>query len=214
MSYESINNILRDKAQGWSLDYYNDKKTSYDVPLVRAQAMLELMKKEGEHLAAQKKHASLLALSKTTSKPSQRVKDEIKAIESVISQLKGDVLRLSFTSHGATRCYSSSKAEDIINILAYKQLLEQQRFSSLQGVRNIFMMTGDEEAMCQGVEQVERRFTANMASLDSIKLSSEPQPESAQESGVASAKRNRRYREEEEDDWPEHEVKGLRSGDW
>jgi len=212
MSYEStINNILRDKAHAWSLNYYNEKATSYDVSLARAQAMLELMKKEGELHAAQKTHASFLALSKN---PSPKLKGDIKNIESVIGQLKSDVARLCFTSHGATRPYSLSGAQDIIDTIAYSQFLEKQRFSSLQGVRNHFMVTGDEEAMREGVVTTEDRFSTAMASLGTVlpsKVPLEVEPSVPLESHK---KRNRRY-EEEDDGWVDPEqVKGWRNKDW
>ena len=212
MSYEpTINNILRDKAQRWSLNYYNDKTTSYDVPLARAHAMLELMEKESEFKVAQKTHASFLAISKN---PNQRLKEDIKAIESKIGQLKADISRLVFISHGAVRTYSLSSAQDIIDTLAYKQLLEQQRTSGIQGARNLFMANGDEAAMRESVEAVETRFRAVMASLDAAPRpvaapEPEPEPEAPQ-----TKKRNRRY-DEEDYDWDELEkVGGWRMTNW
>jgi hypothetical protein len=209
-----VSNILRDKAHGWCLDYYNDKKTSYDVSLLRAQSMLELMKKEGELQKAQKTHAAFLASSK---RPDARLKEDIKAIESLISQLKGEVSRLSFTSYGATRASSFFMAEDIINTLAYKQLLEKKRNSSLQRLRNLFMMDGDLEAMRQGVATIEENFTTTIASLSPLKPASlaapvpvpvaAPVPVPVTE--VVQSKRSRAYSEEVEE-WTEPQLKGWR----
>jgi hypothetical protein len=192
----TVANILRDKANGWSLDYYNDKKTIHDVPLLRAQAMLELMKKEGELEAAQKKHAAFLACSK---RPDQRLKDDIKAVESVVSQLKSEASKLAFSSHGAERAYSFSNAEDIIHTLAYKQLLEQQRSSNLQSIRNNFMVNGDEEAMRQAVAAVESRFTTSMASLSQLKPAPAPSPAPALAPVAGRSKKCVSY--SEDDDW-------------
>jgi hypothetical protein len=212
----TVANILRDKAHGWSLNYYNDKASIYDVPLARARAMLELMKKETELHAAQKRHAGFLACSK---RPEGRLKEDIKAIESVISQLKSEVSRLSFTSYGAARASSFSRAEDIIHTLSYKQLLEQQRTSSLQRVRNLFMVDGDVEAMRQGVETVETRFTTSMASLSLLTpaalVSVAVAPVAAAalapvaEPAAAQPKRSRAYSEEEEE-WTEPVLNGWR----
>lgn len=215
----TVGNILRDKAHGWSLNYYNDKTSIYDVPLARARAMMEMMKKEAELQAAQKTYAAFLACSK---RPEGRLKEDIKATESVISQLKGEVSRLSFTSYGAARASSFSRAEDIIHTLAYKQLLEQQRFSSLQRVRNLFMLHGDEEDMRKGVETVENRFITSMASLSLLTPAAlaAPAPSAAAEAAAEAAaspsaspsasqpKRARAYSEEEE--WTEPEMKGWR----
>ena len=208
----TVANILRDKAHGWSLNYYNDKTTIYDVPLARANAMLELMKKEAEFQKAQKTHAAFLACSK---RPDGRLKEDIKAVESAISQLKSELSRLSFVSYGATRAASFSQAEDIIHTLAYKQLLEQQRFSSLKGVCNLFMVSGDEEAMRQGVEKVENRFTTSMASLGLVKAvpAASQEPSAPAAAPVSQPKRTRAY--SEEDDWvEEHNVKGWRKEEW
>jgi hypothetical protein len=221
MSYEPANNILRDKAHGWSLNYYNDKTSSYDVPLARAQAMLELMKKEGELQAAHKAHASFLA---TMTKQTQgRLKEDIKAVESVIGQLKGDVSRLSFISYNVFRPATLSASQDNVDTLAYKQLLEQQRFSSLQKLRNLFMESGDEEAMRQGVAAVEERFKSTMASLDTTTVLAAdaapavftPTAAFAAVAEVVHKKRTKRYSEAEDDGWDELEkVGGWRSNDW
>lgn len=214
----TVANILRDKAHGWSLNYYNDKSSIYDVPLARAYAMLELMKKEAELHAAQKRHAAFLEVKR----PDARLKEDIKAVESIISQLKREVTRLSFTSYGAARASSFSRAEDIIHTLSYKQLLQQQRSSSLQRVRNLFMVDGDEEAMRQGVEAVETRFTTSMASLSPLKPAAlvtaaaaavaEAVAAAAPVAEPAQSKRSRAFSEEvEEEDWTEPELKGWRS---
>ena len=212
MSYEPANNILRDKAHGWSLNYYNDKTSSYDVPLARAQAMLELMKKESELQAAQKTHASFLA---TMTKHTQgRLKEDIKAVESVIGQLKSDVSRLSFISYNVFRPATLSAAQDNADTLAYKQLVEQQRFSSLQRLRNLFMENGDEEAMRQGVAAVEERFKSTMASLELVKEAPTQVAAQAHEPVAAPKKVKRHRADEEDDDWAEPEVKGWRSNEW
>ena len=213
-----VNNILRDKAHGWSLNYYNDKTSIYDVPLARARSMLELMKKEGELHEAQKTHAAFLEVKR----PTARLKEDIKAIESIISQLKREVSRLSFTSYGAARASSLSRAEDIIHTLSYKKLLEQQRSSSLQRVRNLFMVDGDVEAMRQGVEAVETRFTTSMASLSPLKpavlvnaaaasvAEAVAAPAPAPVAEAVQSKRSRAYSEEVDDEWTEPEMKGWR----
>ena len=217
MSYEySINNILRDKAQGWSLDYYLDKRTSYDVPLARAQAMLELMEKESELQVAQKKYASFLAASKGAG---QRIKDDIKAVESVISQLKGDISRLSFISNGAYRPPSFLRAHEAIDTLLTKRMLEKQRLMLLHSARNIFMRNGNEQEMRQSVEAAETRFSAAMASLEPAPgPAPEPAPVAAPEPAAgqepAPKKRNRHY-SEDDDDWEEPEqLKGWRNKEW
>jgi hypothetical protein len=215
-----VGNILRDKEHGWSLNYYNDKTSIYDVPLARARAMLEMMKKEAELQAAQKTYAAFLACSK---RPEGRLKEDIKATESIISQLKSEVSRLSFTSYGAARASSFSRADDIIHTLAYKQLLEQQRFSGLQRVRNLFMLDGNEEAMRQGVETVENHFITSMASLSLLTPAALAAPAPAATSGpvaVAAAapvteapvqsKRSRAYSEEE--GWTEQEQEQELNG--
>lgn len=219
MSYEStINNILRDKAQGWSLDYYLDKRTSYDVPLARAQAMLELMEKEIELQSAQKKYASFLAASKGAS---QRLKNDIKAVESVISQLKSDVSRLVFISNGAYRPSSIFRAHEAINTLLNKRMVEKQRIMLLHNVRNTFMRNGNEEEMRQGVEAAESNFATSMASLAAAPAPASgpmpvpvPVPVAEPEPEAAPKKRNRAY-SDEDDGWEEPEqVKGWRSKDW
>jgi len=208
----TVANILRDKAHGWSLDCYNEKKTIHDVPLVRAQAMLELMKKEVELQQAQKKHAAFLASSK---RPDQRLKEDIKAVESVISQLKGDVSRLSFMSYGASWVSSLAMAEDVIHTLSYKQLLEQQRSSNLQSIRNNFMLDGDEDAMRQAVEKVETRFTTSMVSLSLVKAAAKQEPAAAAPAAApAAASHPKRTRAYSDDEWEEHNVKGWRSDEW
>ena len=196
MSYESTKNILRDKAQGWSLDYYKCKGTSYDVPLVRAEAMLELMKKEGELEILQKDLAAFVAT--VPKEPQGSSKQHIKQMESMVSQLKSEMSALSFTSYGADRPSSLSKAQDIYDIILYKKLLEKQRIMLLHSVRNLFMRNGNEEEMRQGVVMAESRFAAAMASLAPA-AAAEPAPAPVPEP----KKRSRAY--SEDDGWDEEE---------
>ena len=54
----TVGNILRDKAHGWSLNYYNDKTSIYDVPLARARAMMEMMKERTTDKTSRRRESS------------------------------------------------------------------------------------------------------------------------------------------------------------
>ena len=158
--YEStVENILRDKAHGWSLDYYKDGKSIYDVDIVRAETMLALISKENE-LPAKQKNLEMLTSHLAVSPSSKKIKDEIKAEEAAIRQIRTEMSRLSYICGLSV---SLQKAQNNLDILIFKRYLEKNRAEGLQNLRNMFMHDGDEDFLRRGVTWVESRFDTLMA---------------------------------------------------
>lgn len=160
----TVGNILRDKAQGWSLDYYKDDgKSSYDVAIARAETMVQLVIKSNE---ASTLYQKLNALEKIVSLSKQEEKArlaDVKKVEIAIEHNKTDMRNLAFTTIDMVMPSTLQEAEGNIATLAYKRVLEKQRMAVLQLARNQFMCDCDEELLWRTVTYAETRFTALMS---------------------------------------------------
>lgn len=207
--YEStVENILRDKAHGWSLDYYKDGKSIYDVDIVRAETMLALISKENE-LPAKQKNLEMLTSHLAVS-PSKKIKDEIKAEEAAIRQIRTEMSRLSYICGLSV---SLQKAQNNLDILIFKRYLEKNRAEGLQNLRNMFMHDGDEDFLRRGVTWVESRFDTLMATSTKGAVSTPapvPYLEPQQPSEATWRQRKRRV-SQEDDGYAEVEDAILKS---
>jgi hypothetical protein len=165
--YEStVENILRDKAHRWSLDYYKDSKSIYDVGILRAETMLALIAKENE-LPPKQKMLELLNKQMAVS-PTKKIEAEIKAEESAIRQIRVEMSKLSYICGPSVLL---QVAEHKLETLTFKRYLEKNRAEGLQNLRNMFMHDGDEDFLRRGVTWVESRFETLMATSSSTPVS-------------------------------------------
>ena len=192
----TVENILRDKAQRWSLDYYKEGKSTYDVSIARAEAMLALISKENE-LPAKQKILEMLNSHLAVS-PTKKIKDEIKAEEAAIRQIKAEMSRLSFICGPSVPLHA---AQHNLETLIFKRYLEKNRIEGLQNLRNMFMHDQDEDYLRRGVTWVESRFETLMATSTKGAVSTPaPVPYLEPQQPSEATWRQRKRRDIQEDD--------------
>lgn len=163
-AYEpTVANILRDQKSGWNTDYYkNDTTTSYDVALARAEAMHQLLIKEAEMHVIQEK-LSVREKEKTNSDwQAMNKKDDIEAMKGSIDAIKREISALYLTVRDMEWPTSIQAAADIVHTIRYNRLLEQQRASGLQRLRNTFKEDGNLDYLRRGVTWTETYFARHM----------------------------------------------------
>ena len=145
-----VENILRDKADGWRHDYYNDPSTAYDVHVGRIQTEIDryrVVSKKYE-AALNKITATLEASKKPASDPEfkklpQKELDALEGGYSELYKLKCEQLMLL---DGASKALQE---------MEWTQYLEKKRLSMIHMLRNTFMLDGDIDYMTRGVTWVE-----------------------------------------------------------
>ena len=145
-----VENILRDKADGWRHDYYKDPSTGYDVHVSKSQAEVERYKViiKKYDTALDKITAKLEASTKETSDP------ECKKL----SQKEADALEGGYTELYKLKCEQLvllDGAGKALQELEWKQYLQKKRLTMLQILRNSFMLNSDADYMRRGVTWVE-----------------------------------------------------------
>ena len=147
-----VANILRDKEQGWGLDYYKeDGKTCYDIIVAKLYSIIEIFS------LSEKIKALLDEFDDYKESPFRAAKD----IAVKEKEMKTSITVLERKIHTMTRALgkirmptSLSSANDILENYRYLQHLEKQRISHLQQVRNRYRIDGNEEEMRRDVQEI------------------------------------------------------------
>ena len=149
-----IENILRDKADGWKHDYYRETSTSFDAHVGRAHAEVQRYKvviKKWE--IALEKIMSAIENSQLEASHPKFKKMSPKEVEE---------LEKEYSEAYTIKCQQMvllDGAEQVCQDLTWKQYTERKRLSLIQGLRNTFMMNADEDYLRRGVTWVENYCT-------------------------------------------------------
>jgi hypothetical protein len=151
-----VENILRDKNDGWRHDYYKDTTTGYDLHVGRAQIEVSRYK------AAIKKHEG--ALEKITARLDASTKEPREPGVKKLTPKETEALEAEYIDIYKLKCellVFLDGAEKSLQELAWKQYLQKKRLMLLQALRNDFMLNGDADYMARGVTWVEE-YIANL----------------------------------------------------
>jgi hypothetical protein len=149
--YENVvENILRDKASGWSSDYYRDTSTGYDVHVSRAQGEIQ------KHRVQINKYEKALEKITQALDASEHAKAGPEGKK--LSAKEVAALELEYTETYKLKCEQMvllDAAESKFQGLQWKQYLQRKRLSLLQALRNDFILEGNEDYMRRGVTWIE-----------------------------------------------------------
>ena len=149
--YENVvENILRDKASGWTCDYYRDTSTGYDVHVSRAQGEIQKYRMQIN------KYEKVLEKITQTLDASEDEKANPKVKK--LSAKEIAALELEYTETYKLKCEQMvflDTAESSCQGFLWKQFLQRKRLSLLQTLRNDFILEGDEDHMRRGVTWIE-----------------------------------------------------------
>lgn len=145
-----VENILRDKEDGWRHDYYKETTTGYDLHVGRAQHDIN------RYTMQSKKYELLL---ENTTRKLEASKKEIKdSGVKKLTQREIDALEAEYIDVYKLKCEQLvllDGAKKSLQEFAWKQYVQKKRFILLQWLRNNFMLTGDVDYMARGVTWVE-----------------------------------------------------------
>jgi len=150
-----VENILRDKEDGWRHDYYKDTSTGYDVHVARAHAEV------GRYKMAIKKHEG--ALDKITATLEASKKDSKDPAFKRLTQKESDALEQEYIEVYKLKCEQLvflDGAEKSLQEWGWRQYMQKKRLMLIQSLRNEFMLTGDADYMARGVTWVENYITS------------------------------------------------------
>ena len=150
-----VENILRDKENGWRYDYYRDTSTGYDIHVARAHAEVSKYK------MAIKKHEG--ALEKITVTLEASKKDPNDPAFKKLTQKESDALEAEYIEVYKLKCEQLiflDGAEKSLREWTWKQYMQRKRLTLLQSLRNEFMLNGDADYMARGVTWVEEYITS------------------------------------------------------
>jgi hypothetical protein len=145
-----VENILRDKADGWRHDYYNDPSTGYDIHVARSQAEVDRYK------VLIKKYDT--ALNKLAATLDASKKDPTDPGFKKLTQKEAESLETEYTDLYKLKCEQLvllDGAGKSLQELEWKQYLQKKRLALLHMLRNTFMLNGDADYMTRGVTWVE-----------------------------------------------------------
>jgi len=147
---DTVENILRDKANGWAHDYYRDQSTGYDVHVARAQESVRKYKGliKGYETALIKITATIDVSKKDEKEPGFK---KLSAKE--VEELEAKYIELYKQKCEQMVLLDGAKASQ--QAYEWKQYLQRKRLILLQWLRNNFMFDGDKEYMARGVTWVE-----------------------------------------------------------
>jgi hypothetical protein len=147
-----VANILRDKEQGWGLDYYKeDGKTCYDIIVAKLYSIIEIFS------LSEKIKALLDHFDDYKETPFRTAKDiavKEKEMKTSITVLGRKIHTLTSGLGNIRMPKSLSSANDILENYRYLQHLEKQRISHLQHVRNKYRIDGNEDEMRRDVQEI------------------------------------------------------------
>jgi len=150
---ETVENILRDKAYRWSLDYYKEtEKTSVDLALDRAMIPLRRMAvalasaKTAKETATKvhKEAKETLTISNMKLSAQKKAEQEYEAAEKVLD----DAERLEAFLEYELQVLEESEE---LHILKLKQFVERFRARSFRNLRNRLQKDGDVDYMRRAV---------------------------------------------------------------
>lgn len=145
-----VENILRDKADGWRHDYYRETSTGYDAHVGNAQA--EVNKYKGaikKYDLALDKITARLEASKKENKDPEFKKLTVKEAEA----LEGEYIELYKLK--CEQLVLLDGAQNTLQGFVWKQYLQKKRLELLQWVRNNYLVDGDTDYMKRAVTYVE-----------------------------------------------------------
>jgi len=145
-----VENILRDKADGWRHDYYTDPSTGYDVHVARAAAEVQ------QHRIQIKKYE--VALDKTTARLEASKKEPKEPEVKKLTQKEAEALEAEYITLYKLKCEQLvllDGSQKTLQEMEWKQYLQKKRLALLQTLRNSFMLDGDADYMRRGVTWVE-----------------------------------------------------------
>jgi len=146
-----VENILRDKADGWSHDYYTSTSTMFDVPYSVATLAVRKMK------AAIKRCENTLTDITTrieNSKLDPKHKNYVKLTGKEVEELEAEYIE---TYKKKCDHMISLEADELEETkMGWKRYVEVIRYKLLNYLRNKFMIDGDNDFMTRGVTYVEQ----------------------------------------------------------
>ena len=145
-----VENILRDKEDGWRHDYYKDTSTGYDIHVGRAHAEI------AKYKIAIKKHEGALDKITATLEASKRGPKD--PMFKKLTQKEGETLEAEYIELYKLKCEQLvflDGVEKNLQEFIWKQHVQRTRLTLLQWLRNNFMINGDTDYMARGVTWVE-----------------------------------------------------------
>jgi len=145
-----VENILRDKADGWRHDYYKDLSTGYDIHVGKTRMEIARYK------ANAKKHEA--ALDKITATLEASKKDPKHPGYKKLTAKQAEEMEAEYIEVYKLKCEQLvflDGAEKALQEWSWKQYVQKKRLILLQWIRNNYMLDGDVDYMERAVTWVE-----------------------------------------------------------
>ena len=146
----TVNNILRDRDDGWRHNYYESTTTLWDLPCARIRQTIG-----NQHIQIRAFESTLQKITKKIENSKRNPKDPlyIKLSQKAVADLESDYIEI-YKNKGEIMVQMSG-AENRLQECKWKQYLEAKRYEMLHTVRNNFMNDINEERLRASVSWVE-----------------------------------------------------------
>jgi hypothetical protein len=143
-----VENILRDKENGWKMDYYRDTSTGYDMHVGRAQGEAQ------NHKSQIKKYEGQLNKITQTLEASKTAVPGVKKLSAkAAAALEEEYIEIYKMKCEQMICLDA--AEKNRRGFEWQQFLQRKRLTLLQALRNDFVLKGDADYVRRGVTWIE-----------------------------------------------------------